>query len=499
MAHDLGLPTSSSSPFNKQQIRPSRSLDSQNSSHISDLPTVFANSAATAIVQKSDFNTPSDTAGAMTAASPFSRRMARYNNNSPATINDTKTQNLVIEKTLPPTGSKNSHRSTMLQQGAGNGQSSQVSTNDGRGVPQQAQGMRGPYNDGYQSHPVGANAYGNGVPISNGTGNADNGVFSLKMCIDCGSYDFNKDPKYYMDNFNDQSWSCSFGTSEENGIWMNTKDQAGTIMAVLVWFLLIYSAVTITFLANTESIPISLSMPYCMLCAFALASHAKTTFTDPGAVPQSAVPIESLRQSGTGHSMCSQCQTFKPPQSHHCRICNRCVSKMDHHCPWMNNCVGAANLKHFILFLIYTWICSAFALCLLGWNYFMCASDDCEFNVILTQLVRVMTVLGVGAFLFTSSMLMNVCYGIMTGIGTIDRLKKKATNTMNQSDEEPIPLIDVFGVQGYYTWPLPVDPIFEDFDRVMGYSTPQRLLREQLRDNPNISREQYSGYSNEPV
>ena len=47
-----------------------------------------------------------------------------------------------------------------------------------------------------------------------------------------------------------------------------------------------------------------------------------------------------------------------------------------------------------------------------------------------------------GAFLFTSSMLMNVCYGIMTGIGTIDRLKKKATNTMNQSDE------DVFGVGG---------------------------------------------------
>merc|ERR1711915_579479 len=90
-----------------------------------------------------------------------------------------------------------------------------------------------------------------------------------------------------------------------------------------------------------------------------------------------------------------------------------------------------------------------------------------------------MTVLCVGAFLFTSSMLMNVCYGLMTGIGTIDRLKKKATNTMSQSDEEPIPLKDVFGIAGYHTWPLPVDPVFEDFDRVMGYSTPQRLLREQ--------------------
>lgn len=74
---------------------------------------------------------------------------------------------------------------------------------------------------------------------------------------------------------------------------------------------------------------------------------------------------------------------------------------------------------------------------------------------------------------------MNVTYGIMTGIGTIDRLKKKATNTMSQSDEEPIKLEDVFGIAGFHTWPFPVDPVFDDYDRVMGYSTPQRLSREQ--------------------
>ena len=78
-------------------------------------------------------------------------------------------------------------------------------------------------------------------------------------------------------------------------------------------------------------------------------------------------------------------------------------------------------------------------------------------------------------------MLMNVCYGIMTGIGTIDRLKRKATSTMHVSDEEPIPLTHIFGIAGYYTWPFPVDPVYPDFDEVMGYSTPQRLLREQMR------------------
>lgn len=150
------------------------------------------------------------------------------------------------------------------------------------------------------------------------------------------------------------------------------------------------------------------------------------------------------------------------------------------HCPWMNNCVGAGNLKHFLLFLIYTWSCSVYCLVLLGWNYFFCASDDCEFNVVLVQLVRIMTILCIVFFLFTSSMIMNVIYGILTGIGTIDRLKKKATSTMSHSIDEPVPLVDIFGIGPWWTWPLPMDPLFEDFDAVMGYSTPQRLLREQI-------------------
>ena len=118
------------------------------------------------------------------------------------------------------------------------------------------------------------------------------------------------------------------------------------------------------------------------------------------------------------------------------------------------------------------------ALLLFTANYFFCSSEDCEFDVVEMQLVRAMSLLCLGALFFTTSMLISVLYAVLTGVGTIDRLKRKATDTWNSSTDEPIPLTDIFGIAGYWTWWLPMDPVFDDYDRVMGFATLQRLLRQ---------------------
>lgn len=174
-----------------------------------------------------------------------------------------------------------------------------------------------------------------------------------KVCTACKVYacarpELDTTAIYYEDTYNDEPWDFTFGTSFEDGVWVNFGDQVGTIMASLVWVLIIYSVITISLLAHNQKLSNGVAMLYATVCALALACHAKTTFTDPGSIPQEAVPREALMRQGiTTHAMCSHCQTYKPPNSHHCRICNRCISRMDHHCPWMNNCVGAYNFSEY--------------------------------------------------------------------------------------------------------------------------------------------------------
>ena len=47
--------------------------------------------------------------------------------------------------------------------------------------------------------------------------------------------------------------------------------------------------------------------------------HALYTVRQGGLIPETA-------------SICRKCIAPKPPRTHHCSVCNKCVLKMDHHC-----------------------------------------------------------------------------------------------------------------------------------------------------------------------
>ena len=67
-----------------------------------------------------------------------------------------------------------------------------------------------------------------------------------------------------------------------------------------------------------------------------LYTYLFCVFVDPGRVPDGWKPDEEgsavteVKKKDGGARYCQKCQAFKPPRSHHCRVCQRCVLRMDH-------------------------------------------------------------------------------------------------------------------------------------------------------------------------
>ncbi|THH26998.1 hypothetical protein EUX98_g7190 [Antrodiella citrinella] len=46
---------------------------------------------------------------------------------------------------------------------------------------------------------------------------------------------------------------------------------------------------------------------------------------------------------------CRKCWAPKPPRTHHCSVCGKCILKMDHHCAWLGNvCLGHRTYTSFL-------------------------------------------------------------------------------------------------------------------------------------------------------
>ncbi|KAK5606430.1 hypothetical protein CRENBAI_021132 [Crenichthys baileyi] len=162
------------------------------------------------------------------------------------------------------------------------------------------------------------------------------------------------------------------------------RDPCGVICLILTYFSVFYADyVVIQYVlipAYADSVWGTLhGSLFNLVLLLLLACHSKAVFSDPGMVPlpDTALDFSDLRSQSSrmnergceGWTVCSRCETYRPPRAHHCRVCQRCIRRMDHHCPWINNCVGELNQKYFIQFLFYTGIASLYSMVLVVWAW----------------------------------------------------------------------------------------------------------------------------------
>ncbi|CAH2050877.1 unnamed protein product [Thlaspi arvense] len=108
---------------------------------------------------------------------------------------------------------------------------------------------------------------------------------------------------------------------------------------------------------------------FTFLASLCFVSFFACVLTDPGGVPSSYVPdVEDHATSdqqpiktGIQRKRCDKCSVYKPPRTHHCRSCRRCILRMDHHFIWINNCVGLRNYKAFFVLVAYTTMASIYS------------------------------------------------------------------------------------------------------------------------------------------
>ncbi|EDW64749.1 palmitoyltransferase ZDHHC3 isoform X1 [Drosophila virilis] len=253
------------------------------------------------------------------------------------------------------------------------------------------------------------------------------------------------------------------------------RDPCGIVCLIFTYGAVIYADYVVMRWIILTTMPLSIWAPFHVVLfntiVFLLGmSHLKAVFSDPGIVPLPANRLDfsdlhttnngTKQISGNGHgsewTVCTRCETYRPPRAHHCRICKRCIRRMDHHCPWINNCVGERNQKYFLQFLVYVGILSLYSIGLILGSW-VSPCTECSQNVIDSQLRMIHSVillLESALFgLFVTAIMVDQLHAILYDETAVEAIQQKGAYRPNRRKYQL--LADVFGRGHPALWLLP--------------------------------------------
>ncbi|XP_003703773.1 DNZDHHC/NEW1 zinc finger protein 11 isoform X1 [Megachile rotundata] len=255
---------------------------------------------------------------------------------------------------------------------------------------------------------------------------------------------------------------------------MFVKDPCGIVCIIVTYIAVFYADYVVVRWVILHSLQDSLWGPFHVVAfnivvLLLIMSHLKAVCSDPGVVPlpQSRMDFSDIYTDNPeaklecderdNWTVCTGCETYRPPKAHHCRICKRCVRRMDHHCPWINNCVGERNQKYFIQFLVYVGILAVYALGLVITSWIVeCSRCSNDIAVKQSRILHcVILVLESALFgMFVIAILVDQFQGILGEENTVERMQNNHHYKRNSS-RTLILLSQVFGKSHPMLWMLP--------------------------------------------
>uniref|UniRef100_A0A7G3AUZ5 Palmitoyltransferase n=1 Tax=Lutzomyia longipalpis TaxID=7200 RepID=A0A7G3AUZ5_LUTLO len=256
------------------------------------------------------------------------------------------------------------------------------------------------------------------------------------------------------------------------------KDPCGIACLFVTYMAIIYADYVVIKWIILQSMQNSIWAPIHVILfntiVFLLAmSHLRAVLSDPGIVPlpQNRLDFSDIHTTEKGEmekeewTVCTRCETFRPPRAHHCRICKRCIRRYDHHCPWINSCVGENNQKYFLQFLVYVIILAMYSIVLIVISWVspceLCSTDTADAQSRLLHSVLLFlesTLFG----LFVIAIMVDQMHAILYDEAAVEVLQQK--NMYRPFRPKFALLADVFGQEHPLLWMFPCVSLNRKYD-----------------------------------